>query len=160
MKVCLCRTYGKGTAECLSAMFECAEHRQQGAFLRFLSRLSTLSPGETFELEWRFPRSPEFHRAHFKMMWDVFKSQDVFSGFDIFRAWAKVGAGFVDFVADAGRLVTVPRSVDYASLEDEELRQLHFDTVAFLRSPRATGTLWPHLRPERQSEMIEEVLKG
>lgn len=162
MKVCLFRTYNKGTAECLSAMFECSGAHQQAAFSRFLSRLSTLMPGDSFDLEWRFPRSPEFHRAHFRMMGAVFNSQEVFSGFKIFRAWAKIGAGFVEFVPspESGTLMPVPRSVEYAALEDEAFRQFHFDTIAFLRSHRATSTLWPHLDTAAQSEMMETLLSS
>lgn len=141
--------------------FAAIDEEMDAAFRRFLNRALFSPAGNTFSLEWRFPRSPEFHRAHFKLVSNVFKSQESFVHMNTFRAWLKLGSAFVDFVPspETGVLTPVPKSIAYEALEDEAFRDHHKKVVAFLRSPRATSMLWPHLNVRQQAEAIERFLE-
>jgi len=129
---------------------------------RFVNGLMRLEPGEMVEIKTRKPRSGPFHRRHMLLETRVFEAQERFDQFDPgFRDWLKVGAGFVIwYPGPKGGVFPVPKSISYDQLEEDDMRQLHEDMVAFLRTPHAIKTLWPKLPAAQRSEAIESILQG
>jgi hypothetical protein len=127
---------------------------------RFINGLFKLEPGEMVEVNTHQERLGWFHRKHMALEQALYQSQDRFENFESMRVWLKVGAGFVEwFPGPKGGVIPVPKSISYAKLEQGEMELVHNDIVAFLRTPHAIKTLWPHLKDQGQaSEMMESVL--
>ena len=127
---------------------------------RFINGVLRLEPGEMVEIKTRKPRSGPFHRRHMALEQRVFEAQEKFEHFDPgFRDWLKVGAGFVDwYPGPTGGVFPVPKSIAYDQIEDDEMREFHENVVRFLRTEAATRSLWKHLSPTAQIEMIEGLL--
>lgn len=127
---------------------------------RFINGLLRMEPGEMVEIKTHKARSGPFHRRHMVIETAVFQAQERFEHFEQFRNWLKVGAGFCDWIpGPRGAVIPVPRSIAFDKLEDDEMRQVHDDMVAFLRSEHAGKTLWRHLAPPARIEMVESVLR-
>lgn len=127
---------------------------------RFWNGLMRLEPGEMVEIVTRQARSGPFHRRHFAMEQALFEAQERFEHFDQFIYWIKVGAGWVTWAAGpAGGVVPIPRSVSYASADQEDFEDFHHRVVMFLRGTHAARYLWPHLK-DKADEMMDEILKG
>jgi len=117
--------------------------------------------GEVVEVGTRVPRSGPFHRFHMAMEQAVFDAQERFTSFEQFRNWTKIGAGFVTWCPGAkGGIVPLPKSISYAELEEQEMREFHDSMLAFLRGPHAAPFLWKHLDPAEAAEMMDAVLRG
>lgn len=128
---------------------------------RFFNSLMRLEPGEMVEIKTYKERSGPFHRRHMAFVTAVFEAQEKFEHFEQFRNWLKVGAGFCDWLpGPRGGVIPVPRSIAFHKLEDFEMRIVHDDIVAFLRSPHAGKCLWRHLSEVNRMEMIETILRG
>jgi hypothetical protein len=126
---------------------------------RFVNGLLRLEPGEMVDIKTRKARSGKFHRRHMVIETRVFEHQEKFEHFEQFRNWLKVGAGFCDWIpGPRGAVIPVPRSIAFDKLEEDDMRQVHDDMVAFLRTERAGGVLWPHLKPPARTEMVELLL--
>lgn len=128
-------------------------------YAKFLAAVKQLEYGELLKFVYKVPRSPKFHRLHFVMLATLFNAQDQFASEYQFRKWAEVGAGHVDWVpGPTGKMVALPRSIDYESLDDEEFHDMHEAVKAFFRSPHATRFLWPNLDELKAGDMIETLL--
>lgn len=126
---------------------------------RFFNGLMRLEPGEMVEIKTHKARSGPFHRRHMVIETAVFQAQEKFEHFEQFRNWLKVGAGFCDWIpGPKGAVIPVPRSIAFDKLEDDDMRQVHEDMVAFLRTDHAGRTLWKHLDQGRRIEVIEGLL--
>jgi hypothetical protein len=135
--------------------------KDKKAWRRLWRRLTRAEPGEVVEVETVFPRSGKFHRFHMRIEHAVFQAQERFENFEQFRYWLKVGAGWVTWAAGPkGGVVPVPNSISYAKADEHEFREYHEQALAFLRGPHAAKYLWPHLSPEAQAEMIEQLIAG
>jgi hypothetical protein len=131
------------------------------AWRRFVNGLMKLEPGEMVEIKTHKARSGKFHRRHMVIETQVFEAQEKFEHFEQFRNWLKVGAGFCDWVpGPKGAVMPVPRSIAFDKLEEDDMRQVHDDMIAFLRTEHAGRTLWRHLAPAQRTEMIETILAG
>jgi Protein of unknown function (DUF1367) len=127
---------------------------------RFINGLLRLEPGEMVEIKTHKARSGPFHRRHMVIETRLFEAQERFEHFEQFRNWLKVGAGFCDWVPGArGAVMPVPRSIAFDKLEEDEMRQVHDDMLAFVRTDYASKTLWKHLTPAQRIEMVEGVLR-
>ena len=135
--------------------------KDQKAYARFRKTIDALEPGEILTLDFWFPRNKKFHGLYFVMMTQLFDAQDQFEDLDTLRYWLTVGAGDCAFYpGPSGKMVAIPKSINWKSMDDEEFSD-HFRRVkAFLRTPRATQFLWPHLTPADASEMVETILMG
>lgn len=137
---------------------------QKGAkvYAKFLAACRALEIGETLDFEYKVPRSGPFHRLHFVgLIGPLFESQEQFEDDYQFRKWLEVGAGHCDFVpGPSGRMVALPKSIDYASLDDVAFHDVHEGVKAFCRTEHCQRFLWPHLRPEQTAETIETILMG
>lgn len=126
---------------------------------RFLRTVFGMEHGEVAEIGTRLPRSGPFHRFHMAMEQAVFDAQDRFTKFDQFRNWLKIGAGHVEWVPGAkGGIVPLPKSISYAELEEDPMREFHNAMLAFLRGPHAAIYLWKHLGADKAAEMMDSVL--
>ena len=135
------------------------DERSKKGWRRFWNMIVKAEPGEVFSVETWFPRVSKFHRLHMAMEQAVFNAQERIAEFDSFRAWLKVGAGFVDWIpGPKGAVMPIPRSIAYRRLDEEGMREFHEDTIRFLRGPHAAKVLWPHLTPAQRADMIDTVL--
>lgn len=126
---------------------------------KFLSRLKSLTVGDTLCASFKIPRSRAFHRRHFAILAAVFKSQDQFVDPDKLREWLQVGAGFCDILPGPnGNPVAISRSIAWHNLEEADFAVHHAAVIDFMRSPRCTRFLWPHLDDRQQTEMIESII--
>lgn len=129
------------------------------AYAKFLAAVRNLEYGEMLAFSYKIPRAPKFHRLHFVMLAALFDAQEQFDDDYQFRKWAEVGAGHCDFVPGAkGRMVALPRSIDYESLDDVQFSEMHEAVKAFFRSQHAQRFLWPHLGEEQQMNMVANIL--
>jgi len=130
------------------------------AYERFKRKLAGLSVGETISFEYRFPRSPKFHRFHFAMLGALFDNQEQFANADDMRKWVEIGAGHCQFVpGPKGRLVALPLSISYDSLDDTQFYEHHTAVVAFLRTQHATRFLWPDVDDATALAGMEIILR-
>lgn len=121
---------------------------------KFWKRLFEAEPGELVTVEMRFPRCGIFHRRHMLLEQRVFDAQERFQSFEQFRQWLKVGAGWVDWCAGPkGGVVPIPRSISYASADQDEFERFHNAVVEFLRGPHAARFLWRHLGDKAHEAM-------
>ena len=128
---------------------------------RFVNGLLRMEPGEMVQLYTHKARSGPFHRRHMAIEQAAFEAQEKFTSFEQFRNWMKVGAGFCDWIAGPkGAVIPVPKSIAFDKLEDDSMRQVHDDMIAFLRSEHAQKALWRHLSEQQRGEMVETILGG
>ncbi|PWF25036.1 hypothetical protein [Corticimicrobacter populi] len=129
------------------------------AYARFRRKLTELRTGDTISFEHRFPRSPKFHRLHFSMLGALFDNQEQFANPEDMRKWIEVGAGHCRFVpGPKGRLVALPLSISYDSLDDAEFYEHHIKVVAFLRTQHATRFLWPEVGDMAALAAVDAIL--
>lgn len=135
--------------------------RGQKQWRRLWNRLLKLEPGEMVDIKTHQERLGWYHRKHMAMESAVFEAQERFEDFEAFRAWMKVGAGFVDwYPGPKGGVIPVPKSISYAKLEQAEMEQVHADIVAFLRTDHACKTMWPGVSQLHAGATLEAVLGG
>lgn len=133
--------------------------RARKQWRRFVNGLLKLEPGELATIQTHRERIGWFHRKHMVLETRVFEAQERFEEFEAFRAWLKVGSGFVDwYPGPKGGVIPVPRSISYSKLEQGEMEQVHADMCAFLRTEHAVKTLWPKLPAAQRFDAIEAVL--
>jgi hypothetical protein len=95
-----------------------------------------------------------------KIEQDVFNAQERFTDFEMFRQWLKIGAGFVVWVVGAkGGIVPLPKSIAYASIEEQDFREFHDNVIDFLRGEHAAMYLWKHLGKQGAYDMMDSVLR-
>lgn len=129
------------------------------AYQRFIRAMRELAVGETLKLSYSLPRSPGYHKRHFKILAEVFGQQEQFADPDDFRKWLEVGAGFCTFAPGPhGQMVAIPKSIAWDRLEQAEFEEHHGKVMAFMRSTRCTRFLWPTLDDLKADEFINNVL--
>lgn len=130
------------------------------AWRKLWKRIFSLKPGEMLEVQTVFPRSGPYHRRHMAIEQKLFDSQEKFDDFEAFRTWLKLGAGWVIWaLGEDGTLVPVPKSISYASAEQDEFEKYHAAVLRFLRGSHAAVFLWPHLE-DKAVEQIEWILRS
>ena len=136
------------------------DERSKKGWRRFWNMVVKAEPGQVFSIETWFPRVGKFHRLHMVMEQSVFGAQERIAEFESFRAWTKIGAGFVDWLPGPSGVgvIPIPRSIAFKNLDEEGMRAFHDACLAFWRGERAQAVLWPHLAPAQRSEMLETVL--
>lgn len=140
-----------------------AGHGEKGgrAWSKFLKLVKELAPGDTMAFSYRIPRSPKHHKFFFALMGELFDRQEAFEDREQMMDWIKVGAGHVDFVPGLdGVMVALPRSINWASLDEQEFIEVHRAVRDFLWTPHAQAFLWPHMRPKRRQEAMEWLLES
>jgi hypothetical protein len=133
--------------------------RGQKQWRGFVGQLLKLGPGEMVTIRTHRERLGWFHRKHMVLETRVFEAQERFDDFEAFRAWLKVGSGFVDwYPRPKGGVIPVPRSISYSKLEQGDMEEVHANMCRFLRTEHALKTLWPKLPATQRFEAIEAVL--
>lgn len=136
-----------------------AGEKDRAAYSRLKKRLVELEPGECLSLDVWFDRRAALHGWHFILLSAVHDAQEQFANIKDFRMWCATGGGHCTFApGPTGKMVAIPKSIDWSSLDEEEFQQYHKDVVSFLRSLHATRFLWPQLSDPEASEMIESIL--
>lgn len=131
----------------------------RASWRRFWKRALAMKPGDMFEVEMVFPRSGPYHRRHMSLEQSVFDAQEVFEDFEAFRTWVKIGAAWVIWMPGPdGQMVPIPKSVSYASADQDEFQKFHEAVVRFLRGEHAAKTLWPHMKTP--FDMMTAILRG
>ena len=122
--------------------------------------LTSAGSGEYFSLSIKRQRHGPFHRLVMKVLSTVYKAQEVFEDFRVFRSFIKLGAGFVDFVPDLkhGGMLAVPKSQSFDECSEEEVRMFFHEAHIFMRSAACYGVLWPHLSPAAAEQAIINIL--
>lgn len=129
------------------------------AWRGFWRAVGAAGSGEYFTITIKRKRSGPFHRLVFALLQDVFRGQERFADFRIFRQFAKLGSGFVDYLPNAdGELRAVPKSQSFDDCSEEEIRQFHMDVLEFFRTQRCQKTLWPDLSPQIAEMGMESIL--
>lgn len=133
----------------------------QRAYAKWRNKVENMEVGETLQFSWKQPRSPRFHRMFFGMLGVLFDQQEQFADVDQLRAWLTVGAGYCEFVpGPKGRMVALPKSIAWTSMDDNEFRELVVAVWQFIRTEHAQRFLWPHLEPIKTEETVEMLLAG
>lgn len=126
------------------------------AWAKFCKVTDELEPGETIKFAYSLPRSGVHHKYFFAKITGLLERQEQFEDKEALLEWLKVGAGHVDFMPGAkGELVAMPRSINFATLEEQGFIEFHREVADFLWTPRAMAYLWPHLSEEHQYECID-----
>ena len=137
-----------------------AGEKHAKAYARFRKALHELEPGEIFTLDFWLPRNPKLHGLHFALLTAVYEAQEQFADFDQFRQWAQVGAGHCDFVpGPTGRMVALPKSINWRTMDDADFADHHEAVKAFLRSQYATRFLWPAVNDQQGGEAMNAILE-
>lgn len=136
-----------------------ATDKDTRAWNRFVRALNEAGSGEFFSIKTQRARDGRYHRKHMAIISAVFKAQERMADFEQFRLWLKVGSGFVTWCAGPkGGVFPVPRSISYATCEEDEMREFHEGVVDFLRTVHAQHYLWPDAPPATAAEGMDAIL--
>lgn len=145
----------------LFGMLDGCSANDKKAWRRFVRSMNEAGSGEYFTIRIERQRNGKFHRLCFAVLQAVFKAQEVFTDFRIFRAFISLGAGFVDYVPNAdGELRAIPKSLSFNECSEEEIRQFFENAVLFLRTARAQKTLFPAVSPQIAEQGMEAILQS
>ena len=137
-----------------------ATEQDDKAWKRFWNAVNKAKEGEYFSVKVVRRRSTPFHRLHMKIETLIFESQEKFVDRKVFRAWAKIGSNFVDYVPNRdGEMVAVPKTTNFDDCTEEEMRQFHHDFMTFIRTAYALDVLWPSQTVFQASQGLEMLLK-
>lgn len=145
----------------LFEMVDGATDKDKKAWRRFVRSLNESPAGSYFTIVIKRQRNSQFHRLCMAVVLAVFKSQETFEDFSLFRQFLKVGAGFVDYIPDAetGELRAIPKSQSYEDSSEEDVRQFFEDMCTFMRSPNCCATLWPKAPIEQSMAGMTSILQ-
>lgn len=131
------------------------------AYLKFRKIISELQPGETMDMSYRLPRSPQHHRYFFAQLGKLHDMQERFETQEGLIDWLKVGAGHCEFVPGRdGQLVALPKSIAWHNLDEQEFIEFHRAMRDFLWTPYAQECLWPSLTPTQRYAMLDHWERG
>ncbi len=134
--------------------------KDQEQFARFQRRVREMQPGETMAFTWKPPRAPQVHRRYFFNLKWLYDNQEAFTDQRIFRKWAEMGAGHCDFVPGPDGLHSIPKTIEYEAMDDDEFRELFNDVMSFFQSARALATLWPDADPMDAWQAVQNVIEA
>lgn len=111
--------------------------------------IKRLKFGEEIWCEFRKARNPKHHRQYFALLHLVFENQERYRHFEHFRKAVQIAAGHVDEVIKLdGEIVLIPKSVDYASLDEIEFSKVFGETMAVCVETFLQGVDMEYLREE------------
>lgn len=138
-----------------------ATDRDKKAWRDWWRAVAQAGSGEFFSITIKRRRNGKFHRLSFVLLQAVFKAQERFDDFRIFRAFVKLGANYCDFIPTPdGEIRAVPKSTSFSDCSEEEMREFHTNAIAFLRTGRAQSMLWPHMPPALAEQGMEKILSS
>lgn len=93
-----------------------------------------IKPGDIVEIEYVRPRSQQFHKLFFALLKLVADNQEQY-GMDEILDVVKIGVGHTRVIAMPGDFVfRVPKSISFASLDDDEFADFFRSAVDFVIS--------------------------
>ena len=108
--------------------------KDKKAYARFRKFIERIEVGEIFTLDFWFPRNRKLLGLHFTLLSAMLDAQEQFDDLDKFRYWLTVGAGDCDFYPGPnGRMVAIPRSINFRNMDDVEFSAHHERVKTFLR---------------------------
>lgn len=129
------------------------------AFGKFQRHVAGMEPGDTMAFSYKLPRSPKHHRLFMAKMNALTDRQEQFEDLDSLRKWVCVGAGYADFVpGPTGRMVALPQSIAFESMDEGDFSELHKKCDDFLRTDHARRFLWPHLSDDKSWHMVNAFI--
>lgn len=136
-----------------------ATDKDTRAWSRFCRAMDQAAQGEYFMVDLQRQRDGVFHRKHMGLISKVFKAQERIEDFEAYRLWLKLGSGFVTWMpGPKGGVFPVPRSINFNTCSEEDMREFHEGVVAFLRTPHALKYLWPSADPAAAELGLEAIL--
>lgn len=145
----------------LFEFFEGATVKDTKAWRRFWRAMNEAGSGEYFSFKLERQRDSKFHKLTMVVLTHIFKAQERFEDFRIFRQFVKLGAGFCDYLPTPdGELRAVPKSQNFDECSEEDVREFFENAVKFLRSERACKTLWPDAPVWQSAAGMDEIFKG
>lgn len=127
------------------------------AWAKFRKVVAGLEAGETVQFSYKLPRSPRHHRFFFAKLAELFDRQEQFTDVERLLEWLKVGAGHADLMPGRdGIPCAVPRSINWATLEEQGFIEFTRAMNDFLWTPQAQAFLWPHLGDRQRYEMVDQ----
>lgn len=137
------------------------DQKAQRAYAKWRRLVADLAPGQTLAFSYRMPRSPEHHRFFFAKLNGLLERTEAFDDLDKLRYWLTMGAGYCDFVPGIdGQPNAIPKSLDFAGMDETEFSELHRQVDNFLWTSRAQAILWPHLDEFARYKSVEDFLRG
>lgn len=127
---------------------------------RLLGDLFRAEAGEAIVIIRSEGRVGPYHRMHRAWLQRLFDAQERFDSIDALHDWLKLKVWFVEWRADGGKSLPVPRSTAYDRCSEDDVRHLHASVCRWLHSPTAAHELWPHLTDVLAAEMVEWVMTG
>jgi hypothetical protein len=129
------------------------------SYAKFLAYVKAMEPGETIDFEWKKPRSLKWHKLFFATLSALFDRQEQFEKLEGLLAWIKVGTGRFDSMpGPTGRMVAIPQSISFASMDDQDFADFFNDVDTFMQTAHFGEFLWPHLSAEKRMENINQLL--
>lgn len=114
-----------------------------------IDALKKLKIGEEVWCEIKKARNPKHHRQYFALLHLVFENQERYRHFEHFRKAVQVAAGHVDeLITLEGEVLLIPKSVDYASLDEIEFSKVFSETMAVCVEHFLQGVDLNYLRDE------------
>lgn len=127
------------------------------AYAKWRHIVRSLEPGEMAHFAYRLPRSGRHHRFFFARLAELFGRQETFEDADRMLDWLKVGAGHVDMLPGIdGHPVAIPRSINWASLDEQGFIEFTRAMNDFLWTPHAQAVLWPHLNEQQRHDQVQQ----
>jgi hypothetical protein len=111
--------------------------------------------GEGFQLFRAEVRSGPFHRRHRGILSELFKRQERYSDPEAMHDWLKLECWFIEWVEGHPK----PRSTDYDSCTEDEIREFNTKLTELLHDPRVQCHFWPHLPDRLRLEQVEAILR-
>ena len=78
--------------------------------------------------------NPAFRRKYFALLKTAFDMADFEGNIEQFRHYVTVGSGYCDFHQYGDKIVAVPKSIAFASMDDAEFEKLFSDSLDFICS--------------------------
>lgn len=145
----------------LFGFFKGATEIDEKAWRRFMRAMNEGVAGEYFQITVERQRVGWKHRKQMALEGKVFDSQDRFTDKEPYRAWLKLGAGFVDWHAGVkGGVFPVPRSINFSNCSEEDFAEYRDKVSAFLHSSHAQKYLYPALTPQMAEQCMESILEA
>lgn len=133
--------------------------RFRRGYAKWRKLLSEMGPRDSVEFTFKVPRSGPYHRRFFSIVNRLFDMQEQFDDDEQFLQWLKVGAGYCDFVpGPKGKMVALPKSISWASLDQAEFEPIAESIFAFMRTRHFSQFLWPETISDVSMQVVGDTL--
>lgn len=134
--------------------FQGSDGQQQRRLVRLVGDMLRARAGEGFQLYRAEERSGPFHRYHRAVIASLFERQERYPRQSAMHDWLKLKCWFVEWVDGAPK----PRSTDYDSCSEDEIREFNTALKALLHEPDVQAHFWRHLSVRLRMENVTQIL--